>query len=191
MPAEGWPISASTSRIGKAQIKTEVKKDLGAVGLVGTARDFPLRLQDHWKLQSVLFEFGATLFRLASADHYYGDFRERPPPGLSVTLSPSDGERGGVRGSPLCQRLRFDLMGQGQRRPGRPKHFGGIAPSPRNIPVNNVTVNFSKPLNPATLDCHALSLTLNGGPNHSQPGGGEGPIVNRLWLILMLSEDVH
>jgi hypothetical protein len=40
-----------------------------------------------------------------------------------------------------------------------------ISPNPRNVPITSVNVTFSKAVNPAAFDYHALSLTLNGGPN--------------------------
>jgi len=40
-----------------------------------------------------------------------------------------------------------------------------ISPNPRNVPVTSLNVTFSKAINAATFDYHALSLTLNGGPN--------------------------
>ncbi len=43
--------------------------------------------------------------------------------------------------------------------------ISAISPNPRNTPVPSVTVNFSKAINAATFDYHALTLTLNGGPN--------------------------
>jgi hypothetical protein len=43
--------------------------------------------------------------------------------------------------------------------------ISSVVPNPRNFPVDNVTVNFSKPINPSTFSYRGLSLTLNGGPN--------------------------
>ena len=40
-----------------------------------------------------------------------------------------------------------------------------IATNPRNIVVQNLDVTFSEPIDPATFDYNALTLTLNGGPN--------------------------
>ena len=41
----------------------------------------------------------------------------------------------------------------------------GTVASPRSTPLASETVTFSKPINPATFDYHALTLTFNGGPN--------------------------
>jgi subtilisin family serine protease len=41
----------------------------------------------------------------------------------------------------------------------------GTIASPQSSPVASETVTFSKPINPATFDYHALMLTLNGGAN--------------------------
>ncbi len=38
-------------------------------------------------------------------------------------------------------------------------------PSPAAVPVDGLTVTFSKPIDPTTFDFHALTLTRNGGPN--------------------------
>ena len=40
-----------------------------------------------------------------------------------------------------------------------------VSPNPRNVPVTTVDVTFSKAINPATFDYHALTLTFNGGAN--------------------------
>jgi len=40
-----------------------------------------------------------------------------------------------------------------------------VSPNPRNAPVTDVTVTFSKAINAATFTSSALSLTINGGPN--------------------------
>ncbi len=41
----------------------------------------------------------------------------------------------------------------------------GVVAGQRNTPVPSVTVQFTKPINAATVDYHALSLTRNGGAN--------------------------
>jgi hypothetical protein len=43
--------------------------------------------------------------------------------------------------------------------------ISAISPNPRNTPVTSVTVTFSKAINAATFDYHALTFSLNGGPN--------------------------
>ena len=42
---------------------------------------------------------------------------------------------------------------------------GATTPSLTNMPVQTVDVVLSEPINPASFDYHALTLTLNGGPN--------------------------
>jgi hypothetical protein len=40
-----------------------------------------------------------------------------------------------------------------------------LATNPRNIVVQSLNVTFAQPIDPATFDYHAVTLTLNGGPN--------------------------
>ncbi len=58
-----------------------------------------------------------------------------------------------------------------------------ISPNLRNTPVTSVNVTFSKPINPATFDDQAISLTLNGGPNLITSGVAVAPVSGNTYAI--------
>jgi hypothetical protein len=66
-----------------------------------------------------------------------------------------------------------------------------VSPSPRNAPVSSLEVGFDRPIDLDTFDYHALSLTLNGGPNlitnavtiEAEPGTASGYLIDGLGAL--------
>src|SRR5208337_4836895 len=62
-----------------------------------------------------------------------------------------------------------------------------ITTNPRNIVVQNLTVTFSEPIDPATFDYNDISLTLNGGPNLITSAVGVAQVNPTTYLITNIS----
>ncbi|HEX5400652.1 MAG TPA: Ig-like domain-containing protein [Verrucomicrobiae bacterium] len=58
-----------------------------------------------------------------------------------------------------------------------------VSPNPRNFPVPSVNVTFSRAINPATFDYHALSLTRNGGANLITSGVTITPVSGNTYSV--------
>jgi subtilisin family serine protease len=63
-----------------------------------------------------------------------------------------------------------------------------VSPNPRNTPISTLEVSFDRPIDLDTFDYHALSLTLNGGPNlitsavmiEAEPGQASSYLIDGL-----------